>query len=84
MVAFLTLDPNLALLEAVPFSLFYSLVVFSPLFIPALLVVELILVIELTFTRLADPIAQRWHVAALACCVAWTVANIVAYMTHSC
>ena len=27
-----------------------------------------------TFTRLADPIAQRWHVAALACCVAWTVA----------
>ena len=72
-VTFLTLDLNLAFLEGIPFFLSYSLVVFSPLFIPALLVVGLILVIELTFTRLADPIARRWHVAALACCVAWAV-----------
>jgi hypothetical protein len=82
-VFFMTLDIKLAFLEGIPFLLCYSLVVFSPLFIPALLVVELILVIELTVTRLADPTARRWHVAALACCVAWTVTSIVAYTTHS-
>ena len=82
-VTFLTIDLKLTFLEGLPFVLSYSVVLFSFLLIPALLVVEITLVIQLTFTQVAGPTARRWHPAALGCCGAWTIISFLEYWLGS-
>ena len=75
----LTSKLNLTFMEGLPFFLCFSFVLFSPLFLPALLLVELILVSELMFMTDASAITRRWHMGALTCCIAWVAAGIAVY-----
>ena len=54
-----------------PFALLYILAVLSTFLMPALLVIEVILVAECTLTNRVERGAWSWHLGALLGCGAW-------------
>ena len=58
-------------LAGAPFVFLYTLTIVTPLFMPALLMIEGILMAEYAFTRRIERGAWFWHLGALLVCAAW-------------
>ena len=66
-------------MEGLPFVSVYSIGIFSFLLIPALLIIEGIVVVELsTSLKECTPRLRQWHMAAALCCIAWFGVAVVA------
>jgi hypothetical protein len=63
-----------------PFVLLYTLTLLSPLVVPAMLTIEIVLVVELFLARQTSPTVRRWHVGALLSCLSWMAVAMIALM----
>jgi len=67
----LVLTFKVSSLAGLPFVLLYTLTIFTPLFMPALMVIEVILVAECVLTNRMERGAWSWHLGALLVCSMW-------------
>jgi hypothetical protein len=61
-----------------PFIVLYSLSLLSPAVVPAMLAIEIVLVVELFLARQTTPTVRRWHMGALLSCLSWVVVAVTA------
>ena len=63
-----------------PFILVYTLTLLSPAVVPAMLAIEIVLVVELFLARQTTPTVRRWHMGALLSCLSWVAVVVIALM----